>query len=137
MSINGVQNLNLIDIAVSGLRAETARMNVIAGNIANSNVTRTPSGEPYRRQEVVLATSGEGISGVTVEEIAADMLTEFKRVHQPGHPDADKDGFVLMPNVDLPIEMINMITASRAYQANAAVLKRYEEMMNVAIELLR
>ena len=137
MSVNGVSNPNPIDIAVSGLRAETSRMNVIAGNIANSNTTRTPSGEPYRRQEVILSTNGEGIGGVTVEEIAADMLTAFKRVHQPGHPDADENGYVMMPNVDLPVEMINMITASRAYQANAAVLKRYEEMVNVAIELLR
>ncbi len=137
MSVNGISNPNPIDIAVSGLRAETSRMNVIAGNIANSNTTRTPSGGPYRRQEVILSAIGEGIGGVTVEEIAADILTEFKRVHQPGHPDADNDGYVMMPNVDLPVEMINMITASRAYQANAAVLKRYEEMINVAIELLR
>lgn len=137
MNIDSISNSNPIDIAISGLRAETSRMNVIASNIANSNTTRTPSGEPYRRQVIILATSGEGISGVTVKEIAADMLTGFKRIHQPGHPDADKDGYVLMPNVDLPVEMINMMTASRAYQANAAVLKRYEEMMNVAIELLR
>ncbi len=136
MSVNGILNTNPIDIAVSGLRAETTRMNVIANNIANSNTTKTPSGGPYRRQEVILSTD-EGISGVTVDQIAADMLTNFRRVHQPGHPDADKEGYVQMPNVDLPVEMINMITASRAYQANAAVLKRYEEMMNVAIELLK
>lgn len=136
MSVNGISNTNPIDIAVSGLRAETTRMNVIAGNIANSNTTKTPSGEPYRRMEVILSTD-EGISGVTVDQIAADMLTNFRRVHQPGHPDADKEGYVEMPNVDLPVEMINMITASRAYQANAAVLKRYEEMVNVAIELLK
>ena len=136
MSVNGISNTNPIDIAVSGLRAETTRMNVIAGNIANSNTTKTPSGEPYRRMEVILSTD-EGISGVTVDQIAADMLTNFRRVHQPGHPEADEEGYVRMPNVDLPVEMINMITASRAYQANAAVLKRYEEMVNIAIELLR
>ena len=136
MSVNGISNTNPIDIAVSGLRAETTRMNVIASNIANSNTTKTPSGEPYRRMEVILST-GEGISGVTVDQIAADMLTKFRQVFQPGHPEADEEGYVKMPNVDLPVEMINMITASRAYQANAAVLKRYEEMMNVAIELLK
>ncbi len=136
MSVNGISNINPIDIAVSGLRAETTRMNVIAGNIANSNTTKTPSGEPYRRMEVILSTD-EGIGGVTVDQIAADMLTNFRRVHQPGHPEADKEGYVMMPNVDLPVEMINMITASRAYQANAAVLKRYEEMVNIAIELLK
>ena len=135
MSINAVSNP--IDIAVSGLRAEATRMKVIAGNIANSGTTRTPSGEPYRRQNVILSTSSDILGGVTVEEVASDMLTDFKRVHQPGHPDADADGFVRMPNVELPIEMISLVAASRAYQANAAILKRYQEMVNVALELLK
>lgn len=77
------------------------------------------------------------MAGVSVEEVAMDMLNPFKRVYQPGHPDADKDGYVLMPNVDLPVEMMHMMAASRAYQANAAVLKRYQEMVNVTLELLR
>jgi flagellar basal-body rod protein FlgC len=112
-------------------------MDVIAGNIANSNTSRTPSGKPYRRQEVVLSAEGEGISGVTVEKVAPDMVADFKRVHSPGSPDADAEGYVLMPNVDLPIEMVNLVTASRAYEANAAVLKRYQEMVDVALELLK
>ena len=128
---------NSIDIAVSGLRAESARMKAITGNIANSSTTRTPSGEPYRRMSVLLATEGAGISGVKVQQIAPDMTTAFKRVHQPEHPDADKDGYVLMPNVDLPVEMMNLVAASRAYQANAAILKRYQEIMDLTIELLR
>ncbi len=126
-----------VDIAVSGLRAEALRMNVIARNIANANTSRTESGQPYRRQQVVLSTEQEGMVGVSVEEVAADMLTPFKRVYQPGHPDADKGGYVLMPNVNLPVEMMHMMAASRAYQANAAVLKRYQEMVNVTLELLR
>lgn len=126
-----------VDIAVSGLRAESLRMNIIARNIANANTSRTESGQPYRRQYVVLSTEREGMAGVSVEEVVADMLNPFKRVYQPGHPDADKDGYVLMPNVDLPVEMMHMMAASRAYQANAAVLKRYQEMVNVTLELLR
>jgi flagellar basal-body rod protein FlgC len=126
-----------VDIAVSGLRAESLRMNVIARNIANANTSRTESGQPYRRQQVVLGAEQEAMAGVSVEEVAADMLNPFKRVYQPGHPDADKDGYVLMPNVDLPVEMMHMMAASRAYQANAAVLKRYQEMVNVTLELLR
>ena len=126
-----------VDIAVSGLRAESLRMNVIARNIANANTSRTESGQPYRRQQVVLSTEQEGLVGVSVEEVVADMLSPFKRVYQPGHPDADKDGYVLMPNVNLPVEMMHMVAASRAYQANAAVLKRYQEMVNVTLELLR
>ena len=135
MGVHGVSKP--IDIAVSGLRSESARMKVIAGNIANSSTTRTPSGEPYRRQEVILSTSDDALGGVKIEDVASDMLTAFKRVHQPGHPDADADGFVRMPNVDLPAEIISLMSASKAYQANAAVLKRYQEMVNVALELLR
>jgi len=135
MSINGIPSA--IDIAVSGMRAEKTRMDVTGRNIANSRTTRTPSGQPYRRQEVVLSTSDDGFSGVTVDEVAADMMTSFKQVHQPGHPDANEQGFVSMPNVELPIEMINLVTASRAYQANAAVMKRHQEIVNAAIELLR
>ena len=66
-----------------------------------------------------------------------DLKTDFKSVYEPGHPDANDEGYVLMPNVDLPMEMVSIVAASRAYQANAAVLKRYQEMVDVATELLR
>ncbi len=127
-----------IDIAVSGLRAEARRMNVISANIANANTTRSEGGRPFRRQEVVLQTSGaDGLAGVQVAEVADDLSTEFRKLYQPGHPDADTEGFVEMPNVQIPVEMMNMMGASRAYQANAAVLKRYMELGNTALELLR
>ena len=135
MGIQGIPSS--VDIAISGLRAESARMNVIAGNIANSKTTRTDSGDPYRRQQVVLSTSGDAFTGPTIEGIFPDLATDFKPVHQPGHPDADKDGYVKMPNVDLPVEMIGLVAASRAYQANAAVLKRHQEVMEAAIALLK
>lgn len=126
-----------IDIAVSGLRAEATRMNVFANNIANSTTSRTSSGGPYRRQQVTLSTDAESLGGVKVEEVTSDMLTDFKRVHMPGHPDADENGYVLMPNVQLPTEIMKMMASSRAYQANAAVLKRYQDIMDVTIELLK
>lgn len=135
MGVNGVPNT--IDIAISGLRAEKTRMDVIARNIANSRTTRTPSGQPYRRQEVVLSTDYKGLGGVRFDKVVSDMKTSFKAVYQPGHPDADENGYVLMPNVDLPIEMINLVASSRAYQANAAVMKRYQEITAVALELLK
>jgi flagellar basal-body rod protein FlgC len=125
-----------VDIAVSGLRAEAVRMKVVAANIANASTTRTANGQPYRRQEVVLATR-TGYFGVATPQVLPDMVSPFKRVCQPGHPDADKDGFVMMPNVDLPVEMMSMITASRAYQANATVLRRYQENGDATLELLR
>ena len=126
-----------VDIAISGLRAEALRMNVIAANIANSLTTRTDAGGPYRRRSVVLSTGGEGLSGVRIERVAPDLSTAPKRVYLPGHPDADAQGYVLMPNVQLPVEMMNLVAATRAYQANAAVLKRYQEIVELAAELLR
>ena len=128
---------NPADIAVSGLRAQSLRINVISTNIANASTTRTAAGEPYRRRDVVLGSATDALGGVDIVRVAADMQTGFKRVYQPGHPDADKDGFVLMPNVDLPVEMMHLVAASRAYQANAAVLKRHQEIVNVTLELLR
>lgn len=126
----------VVDIAVSGLRAQSLRLNLIAGNIANANTTRTDSGEPYRRRDVVLATSPDSMGGVTVLNVAQDM-TAFQSVLMQGHPDADENGYVRMPNVQVPVEMMNMVVASRAYQANIAVLKRYQEMVDTTVELLR
>ena len=125
-----------VDIAVSGLRAQSRRMNVIAGNIANANTSRAEDGGPYRRQEVVLRTD-PGEKGVTVGDVLPDLQSEFKRVYLPGHPDADEKGWVRMPNVELPREMVDLVLASRAYQANAAVLKRYQDIMEATIELLK
>ena len=124
-----------VDIAVSGLKAQSLRLNAIAANIANANTTRTATGGPYRRQDVQVRSTGGG--GVTLARLVQDKKTDFKRVLQPGHPDADGKGYVQLPNVEMPVEMMNMVTASRAYQANAAVLKRYQDLMDVTLELLR
>jgi len=126
-----------IDIAVSGLRAHSARMQVISNNIANASTLRTASGQPYRRKEVILSTLLEGLNGVQVQRVAEDFTTPFKSTYDPGHPQADANGYVLMPNVDLPTEMMNLISASRTYQANTAVLKRYQEMIDATLQLLR
>src|SRR5689334_16941101 len=116
------------NISASGLSAERMRMEVLANNIANANSTRSPGGGPFRRQDVIFSAVldqrlGAGVmksghlGGVRVEGVENDM-SEFNRIYNPGHPDADGDGFVMMPNVQLPIEMINLMTASRAYEAN-------------------
>jgi flagellar basal-body rod protein FlgC len=126
-----------VDVAVSGLKAESLRMNVIANNIANANTTHTAGGGPFRRQMAVLGADPNALGGVKVEGIQEDNATDLKRIYDPGAVDADGDGFVLMPNVDLPHEMIQMVTASRAYQVNAAILKKYQEMVDVALEGLR
>lgn len=126
----------MVDIAVSGLRAQSLRLNLISANIANAETTHTATGRPYRRQDVVLATTPENLGGVTVISIAQDQ-SAFQSVLIPGHPDADEQGYVEMPNVQLPTEMMNLVFASRAYEANVAVLKRYQDMVETTIELLR
>jgi flagellar basal-body rod protein FlgC len=134
MSVENVRSP--IDIAISGLKSQALRMDVIANNIANSGTTRTASGQPFRRQDVLLLSTG-GITGVTVGGVMQDTRSEFKRVLQPGHPDADANGYVAMPNIDLPVEMMHMVAATRAYEANAAVLKRYQDGVDITLELLR
>jgi flagellar basal-body rod protein FlgC len=133
------------NISASGMSAERLRMEVIANNVANAMATRSPSGGPYRRQDVVFesvlrdaaydsptATLG-GVRVVGVE----DDPSELPRVHDPGHPDADSDGFVSMPNVFLPIEMVNLMTASRAYEANLKVLQTLRQQLEQTLVLLR
>jgi len=125
-----------IDIAVSGLRAQGKNMEVISSNVANARTTDAGKGEPYRRLEAIFKTEGDDISGVTVKDIVKDM-GDFQRIFDPGNPLADDHGYVLMPNVNLPIEMMNLTIATRAYQANVAILKRYQQMVETTLELLR
>jgi flagellar basal-body rod protein FlgC len=133
----GVDNIfGPIDIAVSGMRAQGRNIQTISSNVANARTTNAGGGQPYRRLETTLKTQADGITGVTVDKIVEDMA-EFQRIFNPGHPQADENGYVMMPNVDLPVEMINLSIASRAYQANAAILKRYQKMVETTLELLR
>lgn len=125
-----------IDIAISGMRAQDKSIGVISSNVANAQSTDDGQGQPYRRLEAVFKAAGDDIGGVTLDEIAADM-SELPRILRPGHPNADEQGYVTMPNVDLPIEMVNLTMAARAYQANVAVLKRYQRMVETTLELLR
>lgn len=127
-----------IDISVSGLRAQAKRMEVISSNVSNAQTTDNGTGQPYRQLEAVFKNDGVkgGIGGVTLDEITANM-SEFPKILKPGHPDADENGYVSMPNVSMPQEMMNLRIASRAYQANTAVLKRYQTMINTTLELLK
>ena len=125
-----------LDIAISGMRAGSKRMEVISSNVANARSTDDGSGEPYRRLETIFKTDGDGLGGVSLDEVAADM-SDFQRLLKPGHPNADAQGYVTMPNVHVPVEMMNLAVATRAYQANVAVLKRYQQMVNTTLELLR
>jgi len=125
-----------IDIAISGLRAQGKKMEVISSNVANVHTTDDGNGQPYRRLEAVLKTDGDGIGGVSLDEITMD-ISNFQKILKPGHPGADEQGYVTMPNVNLPIEMMDLSAAARAYQANVAVLKRYQAMVETTLELLK
>jgi len=124
-----------IDIAISGLRAQGKQIEVISSNVANARTTNAGNGEPYRRLEAVFKTDDD-IGGVKLDKILADK-SEFLKVLDPGNPLADEDGYVSMPNVNLPIEMMNLTIATRVYQANTAILKRYQKMVETTLELLR
>lgn len=131
-------------ISGTGLVAERLRMEVIANNIANANSTQSANGGPFRRQEVVFAelvgragsTGTPSLGGVEAVDIVEDP-SELPRVHMPGHPEADADGFVRMPNVNLPVEMVNLITAARAYEANLKAAQTFRQMNEQALSLLR
>ena len=125
-----------VDIAISGLRAQGKQMEVISSNVANARTTDAGKGQPYRRLDAQFKTDDDGVSGVSLDEIVADM-SDFPRILDPGNPNADEQGYVTMPNVNLPIEMMNLTIATRAYQANAAILKRYQQMVETTLELLR
>jgi flagellar basal-body rod protein FlgC len=136
-----------IDSAASGLTAERLRMDVISNNIANVNTTRTAEGGPYRRQLVVfepregqasfgsiLSKKMEAGDGVKVVNITRDTAP-FRRIYDPGHPDANREGYVDMPNVNIVSEMVDMITASRAYEANVTSVNTAKSMALKALEI--
>jgi flagellar basal-body rod protein FlgC len=137
-----------LEISASALTAERLRMDVTAENLANAQTTRGPDGQPYRRKEVVLqeragsfgaslsAAMGGGAAGVQVAAIVEDA-TPLKRIHDPGHPDADADGYVEMPNVDTVTEMVDLIGAQRAYEANVTAMQAAKQMFSKTLELLR
>ncbi len=139
--------LSVLDISASGLTAERVKMGVIASNIANAQVTETSNGGPYRRKVVEFATvlnksliggsghdmklNGVKIKGVTESKSSPNM------VHMPGHPQANKDGFVNMPNVSIAKEMVDMIAASRSYEANTSVIASFRKMGERALNIIR
>ncbi len=143
---------NSINVSASGLTAERLRMDVISRNIANANVTRTATGTPYRRQipifksqssksfrdvfDTSVSKLANNFEGVEVVDVVDDM-SAFKEVYNPNHPDADERGIVLMPNVDTVTEMINLISASRSYEANITSLNTAKSMAMKALELGR
>ena len=130
-----------IDVTAGALNAQKTRLDIVAQNIANAQTTRTPNGTPYQRQVVSFESelvrrigSGASLQSVRVGSITADR-TPGEQVYNPQHPDAGSDGLVTMPNVNLSYEMVDLITASRAYEANLSVVKNARQMAMKALEI--
>ena len=144
-------HFSVFNIAASGLSSELKRIEVISSNIANVNSTRTPEGGPYRRKDVVFTTTdgsggsfdkileqnyNEAYKGVKVERIYKDQ-TPFIKKYDPQHPDADKEGYVSYPNINVVKEMVNLMNASRSYGANVTVLQLLKNMISKAFDIGR
>ena len=128
-------------INATALTAQRLRLDLIAANIANANTTRTPEGGPYRRKvpvfaENLAAADGARPGGVRVVAVQDDP-SPFRRVYEPGHPDADRDGYVFYPNVNIINEMVNLIEAGRAYEANVTALNAQKELYRAALGIGR
>jgi flagellar basal-body rod protein FlgC len=142
-----------MEISASALTAQRLRMNVTAENLANAQTTRGADGQPYRRKEVVLQSVAQGgfgaqlsaamggggggrPGGVEVAQVQEDG-TNGKLVYDPSHPDANDQGYVTMPNVDTVTEMVDLIDAQRAYEANVTALQASKQMFAKTLEILR
>jgi flagellar basal-body rod protein FlgC len=141
---------HVLSVSASGMAAQRARAETITENLANAETTRTPEGGPYRRKDVVLSTVPQGSPfssvfqetfqaqsmGVEVSEVLQDLRPPVMR-YEPGHPDADDRGYVAYPNISPVEEMVDLMGASRGYQANVAAVSAIKDMLAKSIDLTR
>ncbi|MGE5707944.1 MAG: flagellar basal body rod protein FlgC [Bacteroidota bacterium] len=127
---------NAIDTSATALSANRLWLEVIANNLANASTTRTPEGGPYRRQMPVFQQMVDGALGVQVTSVEQDSTPPVK-VYRPGHPDADAQGFVMMPNVNVISEMVDMMAVNRSYEANVALTTAAKNMTSKSLEIGR
>lgn len=137
---------NSIKISSSALKAQGTRLNVISSNMANVETTRTPEGGPYRKKDVVFRTSNqsfdkhlaqnlrEGVQGVEVAAIQNNP-SPLKMIYEPSHPDADADGYVALPNINILEEMTDMMTATKSYEANVTAINAAKRMALKALDI--
>lgn len=142
--------MSALDVSASGMKAQRTYMNVISMNLANAKTTRTPEGGPYRRKSVSFAAApvfnpfdkameneqDRELKGVVVRGVVNDKRP-FKQVYEPGHPDANKDGFVSYPDINVVEEMAHMITTMRSYEANVQAIQDTKAMFNKALQIAR
>jgi len=145
-----VSLFSVLSVSASGMSAQRTRAELIVQNLANSETTRTPEGGPYRRQDAVFESVPQtspfasvfqneltdGVNGVEVSEVMRDMSEGEKRF-QPGHPDADKDGYVAYPNINPAEDMVDLLGAQRGYEANISAMTAVKDMIQRSIDLLK
>jgi len=139
-----------LSVSASGMSAQRTRAELLAENLANAETTRTPQGGPYRRKDAIFASSpqtspfsaifqteiGSGVEGVEVSDVVQDDREPLKR-YMPGHPDADKDGYVAFPRVNPAEDMVDLLSASRGYQGNVAAMTAIKDMILHSIDLMK
>jgi flagellar basal-body rod protein FlgC len=142
--------LSVLSVSASGMSAQRRRAELLVENLANSETTRTPEGGPYRRKDAVFTSAsqaspfgavfqtemGTGVTGVEVSEVVEDTQEPDKR-YMPGHPDADKDGYVSYPRVNPAEDMVDLIGAQRGFQGNVAAMTAIKDMIMRSIDLLK
>jgi flagellar basal-body rod protein FlgC len=138
-----VSLFSAISVSASGMEAQRIRAELISGNLANADTTRTPEGGPYRRHDAVFTSAPVGsfadtlaAEGVRVASISVDAGDPERR-YLPGHPDADKDGYVAFPKIHPPEEMVDLMGASRGYEANVAAIATVKDMIGRALDLFK
>ena len=141
---------SVLSVSASGMSAQRTRAELLVENLANSETTRTPEGGPYKRKDAVFTTSsqtspfsaifqsemGSGVNGVEISEVVEDTR-EPERRYLPGHPDADKNGYVAFPRVNPAEDMADLLSASRGFQGNVAAMSAIKDMILHSIDLLK
>jgi flagellar basal-body rod protein FlgC len=139
-----------LDVSASGMAAQRARAELLVENLANAETTRTPEGGPYRRKDVVFSTDssvgsfsselssalGSNVAGVSVSETIVDTRDPEQR-YLPGHPDADKNGYVAFPRINPAEDMVDLLGAARSYEANVAAISAVKDMIQKSLDLFR
>ena len=138
--------MTAIEVGASGLTAQRKRLEVHVSNLVNANTTQKAGAEPYRRKEVLFATSNpeasfgsafdDAVQGVEIAKVVTDS-SDPKKVHDPTNANADKDGYVFYPNVNAMDEMVNVLSATRSYEANLQAVSMAKEMQQKTLEILR
>lgn len=137
--------LSALKVSASGLSAQRTRVTIATSNLANAESTRGPDGKPYQRMDPVLeakafeetlGSAGGEVQGVAVAEVVKDE-SPGRKVYSPGHPDADAQGFVTFPNVNPIHEVVNLMSASKGYEANATAVETLKSMASKALDILR